>query len=386
MTVYKRSGAKSWSVLVEFGRGAGHRRRVYEGGFRTKREALAREVAIKGDMANGSWVDLSNTTVGDYMKSWLHQHGHNLKPTTVQSYSANLRNHVLPQLGHIQLQELTAAHLNDFYATLLTQGRVKTGSDKGGPLSPTTVRYIATIVGKSLQDALESGLVIRNVAVAARKPRTSREANQKVKTWSGPEVARFLESTSEDRLHPLWVLYATTGLRRGEALGLRWEDIDLSRGQASIRHNLVVVRGGLEFGSPKSGRGRHISLATQTVNALRAWRATQVAEKLAIGAVWADPLGLVFTREDGSPIHPDRVTDAFRRSQKTTELPKITLHQLRHTWATLALQAGVQPKIVSENLGHSSIRITMDIYSHVLPTMTSDAVARVADAIYGQDL
>lgn len=386
MTVYRRSRAKSWSVLVELRRDAvGNRRRVYEGGFRTKREALAAELSIKSELARGTWVDQSSLTVGEHVLRWLDQHSHNIKPTTHQSYAANVTNHIIPHLGHIKLQELTVAQLNEFYSTLLTNGRIKTGSDKGGSLSPTTVRYIAIILGKSLQDALESGQVVRNVAVAARKPRISQETKNEVRTWSASEVAQFLDSTSVDRLHPLWVLYATTGLRRGEGLGLRWEDVDLQGGHASIRQNLVVVRGGLKFGTPKNNRGRQISLANQTAKALSTWRAVQLTEKLALGVTWDNSSGNVFTREDGSPLHPDRVTSEFRRSQKRTELPKITLHQLRHTWATLALQAGIQPKIVSENLGHSSIQITMDTYSHVLPTMTTDAVARVADAIYRQD-
>ena len=281
MTVYKRSGARSWSVLVELRRDAqGRRRRGGPGGFRTKREAQARELAIKSDLANGTWVDHSSMTVGAYMLRWLDQHRHDIKPTTYQSYRANVGNHVIPHLGQIKLQELTAAHLNDFYTTLLTRGRVKNGPEQGGTLSRTPVRHIATIVGKSLQDALEAGLVVRNVA---RKPRGNRVAEKAASTWSASEVALFLESTSDDRLHPLWVVYATTGLRRGEALALRWEDVDLVRGQASIRHNLVVVQGGLEFGTPKAGRGRQISLAEQTVDVLRVWRrARRSSERLAL--------------------------------------------------------------------------------------------------------
>lgn len=383
MTVYKRNGAKSWSVLVELGRDThGQRRRAYDGGFRTKREALARELEIKSEISRGTWVDSSHTTVSEYMERWLQQRRHSLKPTTYQSYASNVRNHVIKHLGSVRLQDLSASHLNDFYGLLLTSGRVKTGQNFGGPLSRTTVQYIATIVGKALKDALRAGLVVQNVAAAADKPRKDRHSGTRVKTWTSAQMAAFLDSTRHSRLHPLWVVYATTGLRRGEALGLRWNDIDLSRATASVRHTFVVVKGTAVPGTPKTGVGRQISLAPQTVDVLKGWRTQQIQERLEYGFGWNDT-DLVFTQEDGSHLHPDRVTDEFRRQQRDISLPKLSLHQVRHTWATLALENGVQPKVVSENLGHSSIRVTMDVYAHVLPTMTADAVATVADKIFG---
>ena len=229
---------------------------------------------------------------------------------------------MIPHLGDIRLQELNRRPVEQLFTTSSSpKDASRLDLIQAGHSSRTTVRYIATIIRKATPSTLESGLVVRNVATAAHKPRGNLGNESQTTTWAAQEVAHFLESTADNRLHPLWVVYATTGLRHGEALGLRWEDVDLPQAQASIRQNLVVVRGGVSFGTPKSGRGRLISLAPQTVDALRTWRAHQMAEKLAFGAARVESQGLVFTREDGSPLHPDRVTDAFRRSQTNLEHP-----------------------------------------------------------------
>lgn len=381
MSVYKRG--KSWAVLVDVGLGRdGKRIRHYEGGFSTKKLATQAEIETRSRLANGSFVDRSALTVEAYLTDWLRLQ-HSLKPSTLSGYSRNLKNHVIPAIGSLKLQNLTAGDLNRLYADLLDNGRIKVGKDQGGPLSPSTVRQIATVVRKALQDALMSNLVIRNVADGALKPRQSRNAGSTMRTWPAAEVRRFLSETSQDSLHPLWTLLATTGLRRGEALGLHWEDVDLDRAVASIRRTLVVIERRATIGTPKSGAGRVVALAGQSVEALRARRRNQLEERFAWGEAWTET-GLVFTQANGTPIHPDSVTDAFRRTVRRLGLPSIRLHDLRHTWATLALESGVPIKIVSENLGHSTIRITADTYSHVTPTMAASAVMKVAGAIFNE--
>lgn len=380
MTVYKRG--RSWALLVDLGPGSdGRRRRHYEGGFSTKRQAREAELEIRSRLTSGTYVDRSSKTVASYFEDWLRTQ-YDLRPTTLASYAANVRNHIIPRLGPMRLQDLRTSDLNDLFADLLVFGRVKVGKQRGGALSPRTVRYVAVIVRKALQDAMEAGLIDRNVADAARKPKQKPSSTSTMTTWSSEEVWRFLQATKNDRLWALWVMYLTTGLRRGEALGLHWEDVDLDRATASIRRTLIVVNRVPEEGIPKSGNGRLISLSAPTVEALRGWRRCQLEERLEWGDAWTHN-DLVFTNEGGSNLHPDRITDRFRRRQREVGLPKMRLHGARHTFATIALHAGVPMKVVSEALGHSSIKVTADVYSHVSPGMSAQAVETVANEMFG---
>jgi len=204
-----------------------------------------------------------------------------------------------------------------------------------------------------------------------------------MQTWSAKEVSAFLVHTSQDRLSAIWVLAVTTGMRRGELLGLKWKDIDFNRSALSVRRSLVSVEYELAFSTPKTEKSRRvIALDTTTLGALAKHRRSQAAEKLAFGPGY-DNSDLVFCQENGEPFHPDRLTKVFRATVQQTELPVIRLHDLRHTHATLALQAGIHPKVVSERLGHSTVAMTLDTYSHTVPSMQSDAAERIAELVFG---
>ncbi len=186
-----------------------------------------------------------------------------------------------------------------------------------------------------------------------------------------------------ERLYPCWLLLATTGMRRGEVLGLRWEDIDLDAGRLAVKQARVSLGNDIVVNEPKTRRGRRvIALDSTTVAALRHHRAVQAQQRLAAGPAWIDT-GLVFTQVDGSDIHPETVSRSFRYRIKRDGLPKIRLHDLRHSWATAALAAGVPPKVVSDRLGHSTVAFTLDCYVHVLPSQDQDAADTVAAAIFG---
>jgi integrase len=204
-----------------------------------------------------------------------------------------------------------------------------------------------------------------------------------MRTWDAPTLARFLEVTKDDRHQPAWLFLATTGCRRGEALGLRWSDVDLEAGRVVIRQTVSAIAHQIRVQPrTKSGKPRTIALDALTVVALRAVRARQAQERLLLGSDYEDR-DLVFARPDGRPQHPEHFSMAFERRISRYELPRIRLHDLRHTWATLALAAGVDVKIVSERLGHASAKITWDIYQHVTPTMQTDAAETVARLIFG---
>jgi len=262
---------------------------------------------------------------------------------------------VVPRVGTIKLKDFSAAHLDALYATLLREG----GARRQG-LSHRSVRYVHGILHRALVDAVEWGLLPRNPADRSRPPtqKAVDRARKEMAVWSAEELRSFLESVRHERLYLGWLLAAMTGMRRGEVLGLRWRDVDLDTGIVSVRQTLVDVDGRPELSHPKTPRSRRtIDLDADTVAALRSWRTKQARDRLRWGELWQD-LGLVLTREDGSWVAPDGWTGTFDRHVKAAALPRIRLHDLRHTHATLLLKAGVSPKVVSERLGHASAAFT----------------------------
>jgi integrase len=204
-----------------------------------------------------------------------------------------------------------------------------------------------------------------------------------MRTWTPDELRSFLEYVAHDPYYAAWVLAASTGMRRGEVLGLRWQDIDFDRRRLAIRQTIISIDYRVEVSEPKTARGRRsVALDSGTVTALRGHRAAQNQEKLKLGEAYQD-MGLVFCRADGGPVHPDRFTQMFDKHVKESGLPRIRLHDLRHTHATLALAAGIHPKVVSERLGHSTVAFTMDVYSHAIPSMEAEAAETIANLVRG---
>ncbi len=231
---------------------------------------------------------------------------------------------------------------------------------------------------RALRDGVRWGYLQRNVAQVAVKPRQPNVGTSGATTWTAAEVKDFLRAVNGERLQALWRVAVSTGVRRGELLGLRWTDIDLSGRRLAVRQTLTSVGSQVIFGEPKTKRGkRSVALDGQTVEDLSAWRQLQQAERLSWGSAWQNS-GLVFTREDGSLIHPDLVSKWFVRYSRDADLTPIRFHDLRHTHASLALQAGVPAKVVSERLGHATVAFTLDVYSHVIPGMQEEAAERIA--------
>jgi integrase len=205
---------------------------------------------------------------------------------------------------------------------------------------------------------------------------------KEMQTWTADELGAFLAGIRQDRIYAAWLVLATTGMRRGELLGLKWGDVDLERRQLSILRTWIVVDGHAQVSEPKTERGRRsVPVPAETLTALHAHRKAQLEDRLALGPGYQDG-GLVFCREDGAPLHPDSFSQAFERHAVAAGLPHIRLHDVQHTWATLALRAGVPPKVVSEILGHANIGITLDTYSHAIPAMQEEAGATVAALIF----
>ncbi len=355
----------------------GKRKKVWTAAGATRAEADDKLTEVLGAVKRGAYVDSSRTTLADYLtKTWLPAARATVKASTAELYAVCIDAYIVPHIGPTRLQDLRGAHLNRLYATLATSGK-----RDGSPLAAKSIRNVHTLLHRALKDAIRWDLVVRNTAEAADPPKVARPA---AAHWNAPQIAAFLIATADDRLGPLWFVLATTGARRGEALALRWPDLELGEGRMAIARSLAWVVGKATFGEPKTARSRRsVPLPAETVAVLRDLRKRQAAEQLAAGPLWTDN-GLVFADELGAPCRPANVTRAFGRAVDATGLPRLTLPGLRHTWATVALGAGVLTKVVSEQLGHSSIAVTGDIYSHVTEPSTRAASEQVAAAMFGR--
>jgi len=373
----KQAANGTWGFIVDVGT-TDERKQTRRRGFKSRREAQTELTRILGSLEQRTYVAPKRQTLAAFLTdTWLPAIEHTIKPGTFESYRRNMRLHVAGRpIGRRQLQDIDGATLNGLYGLLLA------GDGDHQPLSARSVRYISTILHRAFRDAMRWQAIPRNPVDAADPPRQADRVE--MATWKAGELRRFLEGTADDRLSGAWWLLATTGMRRGEALGLRWADVDLAAGTASINRTLIVTdveregAPGYTWGTPKTSKGRRrIALDDSLLAALRTHRARQLEERMMIGAGYADE-DLVVCAPDGRPQHPKRLSYYFERESKRLRLPKIRLHDLRHTHATLALRAGVHPRIVQERLGHANVSITLDTYSHVDLTMQAAAAAQVA--------
>jgi integrase len=368
-SVTKRNGSWGFRVDAGFNPETGSRRQIRRQGFQTKRQAEAALAEVQKTVNDGTVVSATGVRLGDFLDEWLAGQKARLRPSSHYSYvvaSKRLKKH----LGRYKLQALTPLQIEKFYADLLDHG----GSG-GAPLAPKTVKNTHVVLRKALADAERLGLVPRNAAAAARGPAAMRPEMQ---TWSSDQLKTFTEAAQRSRMRHAFTILATTGMRRGEALGLRWNDIDFDSAQIAIVQTISVVEGKVVVGVPKTaGSRRTVYVHDATIAALRQQRQLQAEERLAAGPAWSTDNDLVFRSPTGAPVNPDWFSRHFDRIVASTDVPRIRLHDLRHTNATISLKAGVHPKIVSERLGHSSIAITLDLYSHVTPGISRDAAATV---------
>lgn len=328
------------------------------------------------DRERGNYVPPSDLTVREYLEDrWIPAlAGEELAAGSVRLYRTHVEQRIVPVLGALELQKLTTSDVVRLKTHMATTKGVR-----GKLPSAQTRRQTLIVLHKALEAAIRDGLVRRNVAQGVKPPRVHR---REMLTWSAEELHAFLESTRSDRLYPLWRFIAQTGLRRGEALGLMLDALDLDCNKVMVRRQRKQDGYDVKEGPLKAGDRRSISMDNGTVEALRAQLQQQLDDADEWGDAWT-ATGHVFTREDGSPWHPDRVSKLFDQAVKAADLPRIRLHDLRHTWATLALRAGVHPKVVQERLGHKRIAITLDTYSHVLPDMQQSAAELVASLVDG---
>jgi integrase len=377
--VYQRTKGRGrpWSFVVDLPAGPdGRRRQRLKGGFRTKEEAQAALTVMMADAQRGVVVDPTRVTLAEFLEDWLASVSRSLKPTTWEGYAHAARVWIIPRIGGYRLAAVTPEVLERLYGELERNGRV----DGTGGLGPRAVRLAHQVLHRSLGQAAKWRRIPANPADAGlHLPRQTRKP---FRTWSDEEARRFLAAVTGDRLAALWTLIVATGMRRGEAVGLRWKDVDFAGGRLSVVQHVVVVRNRpliQEIKTPASRRS--IVLYPDVVAALRAHATRHKEERLLAGPAWEDS-GLVFTTAIGGVLHPRNVRRSFDRLVGRAGVPAISLHDLRHTAATLALTAGAHPKLVQEMLGHARVAITLDLYSHVTAEMHHDATDRLGRILF----
>jgi integrase len=365
-SVYKRKDGR-WEGKCTAHTPAGPKRRAVYG--RTRKEAAEKLTQALARQADGRpGFDAGNVTVSQWLDRWLADDvRHTVREGTYQRYEQVARLHIKPSLGRIKLNAVTAAHVRSLYRDKLDSG-----------LSPRSVRYVHATLHKALRQAVADGILAHNPTEAVKAPRSP---GKEIRPLDANQV-RALLAAAGDRLEALFVVAVTTGMRQGEILGLKWEDADLEAGNLSVRRTLTVTEGGLGFAPPKTAKGRRgIKLTVRAVEALRTHLGRQLEEIEQAGDLYDDN-GLVFPNHGGGPMNRSSLRGAFGRLLKRANLPETTrFHDLRHTCATLLLSQGVHPKFVQELLGHATISITLDTYSHVLPGMGDRTAAAMDHAL-----
>lgn len=333
---------------------------------KTQAEAKAK---LKQAIEEAKGLDASKAgryTVGEWMEVWFEHYAKvKVRPSSHQTYRGYIDNHIKPNIGKIQLEKLTSLELQKFYKRLLEKGRVNRieSRKQSKGLSAKTVRNIHQIISSAMQLAREQNLIIGNPAEGCALPRLE---HREMKTLPVEQLQSFLREAKDSGVFELYYLELATGLRRGELLGLKWEDIDLERGDLRVKRQIARINGEVVEAPLKTKNAyRTLPLAADTIDVLEAQR------KKAGDSPW------VFPGPTGGPISPDSVLHMLHRVLKRAGLPRVRFHDLRHTFATLALQNGVDVKTVSGMLGHYSAGFTLDTYAHV----TTSAQRQAAEAM-----
>jgi integrase len=345
----------------------GPKRRYVTG--KTRDEVHGKLVEALGNRAQGLNFGAGNVTVGTYLERWLKDSVKGtVRQSTYEVHRYMLEPHIIPTLGRLKLKDLNPAHVRGFYREKLD-----------ARLSAATVRKMHSVLRKALKQAVLDGLIPRNICEAVKPPKVERK---EIRPLDREQTRALLEAASGDRLEALYVLAIHTGLREGELLGLKWEDVDLERGVLRLRRALVREGGKTALGDLKTPKSRRsVRLTRAAADALRAHLQRQLEEMEQVGSLY-QPGGLVFATESGTLINPSNLRNrSFKPLLRRAGLPDICFHDLRHTCATLLLSQGTHPKLVQELLGHATIAMTLDTYSHFLPSMGDQTVRAMEAAL-----
>jgi len=365
---------ESWTVRIFLGRDTNGKRKYFNKTIHgTKKDAQKFLTAKLREKDLGVFIEPASIGLSEYLNKWLEDVAKpRLRESTFSSYEAVLKNYVKPTLGAKRLSDIQAYEVQKLYNDLKKQG-----------LSSRTVRYAHVVFSSAMKQAIKWKMLMQNPCDLCELPRLEKT---EMKYLSPEETTKFLDVAKETKHFVLFLLSIESGMRPEEYLALQWKDIDFQQQALSVRRAIVWKRkgGGFTFTEPKTKKSRRsIPISNSVINALKVHRRKQLEEKLKLGSVYGK-LNLVFASEVGTPIQPKNLLDRhFRPLLTKAELPSLRLYDLRHTTATLLLSAGENPKVVSERLGHASIVLTLDTYSHVLPTMQESATGKLEKMMFG---
>lgn len=373
--VKQRSPGK-WAIVLDLYDEKGTRRRKWHTFETTSKRKAEEECArLITAMKSGNYVEPTKQTATEFFEEWLNFIKPSVAPKTHERYAEILQKGVAPLLGDVTLAKLKTDRIDAVWSKALSAGR----RDGQGGLSPRTVHHMRRVLIKALNQAVTWDRLAKNPATATTPPKVERT---KMLAYDASQTATLLDTIRSTRMFIPTLLAVMCGLRRGEILALRWRHVDLGDNlrQLAVRESAEQTSEGVRYKEPKSGRARTVSLSSTVVTEMKAHRARQAEEQLRFG-IRPDEDSFVVAQVDGQPIQPRSLTHEWVRILGKTTLPRIRFHDLRHTHASQMLSAGVHPKVASERLGHSSIGITLDLYSHVMPGMQADAAEQVDVAI-----
>ncbi len=341
-----------------------------------KKDAEKKLAELLHQIDNGIYIKPGKITLREFLERWLRDYAWaNLAPRTAEGYEHIVRRHLIPAMGNVLLDQLKPETLQRYYTDKLEGGRC----DGKGALSPRTVRHHHVILHNALDKAMKWGLLSRNPADAVSSPRCHRPE------WNilnEDDIRTLLEAAKKTPYYALFYVAIFTGMRRSELLALRWSDVDLLLSQIYVTRTLHHLRdGSIAFRAPKTAKGRRmISLSPSVSSVLRKYKEGQKLDRAMLGISLKED-DLVYSDLKGKPLLPNTVTHAWIKLVRRTGLKGIRLHDARHSHASLMLKAGTHPKIVQERLGHSSVTITLDTYSHVTPGLQEAAAARFDELV-----
>lgn len=368
----------SYNIVIELGTdpATGKRKQQWITVKGTKKEAEKKLSKLLHQLDTGNFTRPGKTSLADYLEQWLKDCClPNLTIITAQGYEYMVKKYLIPSLGQIPLTKLRPEHLQRFYAEKLSNGR----ADGKGGLSSRTVRYMHVTLHKALKNAVKMGMIFHNPADAVEVPK---QKSREMQIMNESDIHIFLEYAKNTSYYALFYTALFTGMRRSELLALRWSDVDLILCQVYINRTLHQMQNGeLVFGEPKTAKSRRmVSLSPSTTITLREHKAQQAILKGNFGLPLSDD-DLVFSQYDGKPLLPDSITHAWKSLANRTGSKGVRLHDARHTHASLMLKQGIHPKVVQERLGHASIKITLDVYSHVAPGIQQAAANKFDDIV-----
>lgn len=370
----RRRGNK-WVIIVDLPRGEGEpRRQKWFSGYDTKREAKRDLARIQAEIYSGMFVEVTNMNVAEYLRHWLIAYASvNVSAKTLEGYTQLVEQRIIPELGNVPLSRLTPVAIQTFYSKQLTSG-----GRKSRPLSARTVLHTHRVFREALRHAVKWEMLSRNPADSVEPPRPRATV---VAPLDEEACHRLTQAVCGTEYEMPVLLALRTGMRRGEIFALRWADVDLTRCVAQVTRSLQQTKSGLSFKEPKSAKGRRqLALSPETVTALKAHKARQAAQRLLLGGGYAEG-DLVCARFDGTPVRPNTFSGAFKSYVARRGFTTMRFHDLRHTHASLLLKGNIHPKVVSERLGHATIGITLDTYSHLLPGMQEVAALSIDAAL-----